>query len=414
MSSLRLSHLLQQFYRHAVPCLPVVEAESDRFLGFILRPEIDRRSADLERLHEEFTRIPAALLHEEIGEEVLHALVEKSPVPVLDELGREHDRWSKAEVFRRLAALEEHREEGRKGDRQGPLETEAEPDGVQAPTEGDWLSQLILASLPHPLLATDLNGQTLFYNETFVSRILERGPFKNTLALAERYFLEVNRNALARTYSMGPHPVDLLFVSLTELHLTVEIATLEHDRVIMGYLYIFHDPEVTGLPHEIMSRLEAGQDLDSIMEDLEAGIIASMLRRTGQNVSHAARALGVNRSTLQNKIRRLDVNERFHRKVEGPVRRMRRKGTDSVRVIPDAKSFDFNGEQSAGQETGSKQASESKAETAKKASKKSAKQSTKKSSKKAATKPAKKSSSSSSKKAAKKASASAAKRSSEP
>jgi len=339
VSSLRLSHLLQQFYRHAVPCLPVVEAEGDRFLGFILRAEIDRRASDLERLQEEFTRIPSALLHTQISDEALHALGEKSPVPVLDELGREHTRWPKSELYRRMAALEEEQ-----------LEQPVQNDSVRAEvissqSEGDWLSRLILASLPHPLLATDLNGQTLFYNETFVSRILERGPFKNTLALAERYFLEVNRNALARTYSMGPHPVDLLFVSLTELHLTVEIATLEHDRVIMGYLYIFHDPEVAGLPHEIMSRLEAGQDLDSIMEDLEAGIIASMLRRTGQNVSHAAKALGVNRSTLQNKIRRLDVNERFHRRVEGPVRRIRKKGDETLPVIPEAKAFVFDREE---------------------------------------------------------------------
>lgn len=339
MSSLRLSHLLQQFYRHAVPCLPVVEAEGDRFLGFILRAEIDRRASDLERLQEEFTRIPSALLHAQIGDEALHALGEKSPVPVLDELGREHTRWPKSELYRRMAALEEEQRE--QPVQSGSLSAEV----VSAQSEGDWLSQLILASLPHPLLATDLNGQTLFYNETFVSRILERGPFKNTLALAERYFLEVNRNALARTYSTGPHPVDLLFVSLTELHLTVEIATLEHDRVIMGYLYIFHDPEVAGLPHEIMSRLEAGQDLDSIMEDLEAGIIASMLRRTGQNVSHAAKALGVNRSTLQNKIRRLDVNERFHRRVEGPVRRIRKKGEETLPVIPEAKAFVFDREE---------------------------------------------------------------------
>ncbi|MBW7858523.1 MAG: hypothetical protein H3C43_09595, partial [Leptonema sp. (in: Bacteria)] len=214
--------------------------------------------------------------------------------------------------------------------------------GVVPISEDDWLSQLILSSIPQPLLATDLNGSTLFYNENFVDRILERGPFKNTLAIAEKYFLEVNRNALAQTYSMGPHPTDLLFITLTELHLTVQIATLEMDRVIIGYLYIFHDPEVAGLPHEIMSRLEAGLDLDSIMQDLESGIIASMLRRTGQNVSHAAKALRINRSTLQNKIRRLDVNQRFHRKVEGPVRRIRKKDADAIPAISDASGFEFD------------------------------------------------------------------------
>ncbi|PKL32813.1 MAG: hypothetical protein CVV45_10765, partial [Spirochaetae bacterium HGW-Spirochaetae-10] len=67
--------------------------------------------------------------------------------------------------------------------------------------------------------------------------------------------------------------------------------------------------------------------------------------RTGQNVSHAAKALGVNRSTLQNKILRLDVNERFHRRVEGPVRRIRKKGDETLPVIPDAKAFVFDREE---------------------------------------------------------------------
>lgn len=339
MSSLRLAHLLQHFYRHSIPCLPVMDGH-EQLIGFVYRSDIDRFGADLDRLQQEHSQIPEWLVRADLAEDALSLLVEKAPVPVLDLQGREAVRWNRTDLYRRIAEFEEHR-------RAHPV-VEAAP--VAAPTEreteGDWLSRLVLGCIPHPLLATDLNGRTLFYNENFIKRILERGPFKNTLALAESYFLEVNRNALARTYSAGPHPVDLLFVSLPDLHLTLEIATLERDRSVMGYLYLFHDPEVAGLPHEITSRLEAGMDLDSIMEDMEAGIIASMLRRTGQNVSHAAKALGVNRSTLQNKIRRLDLSTRFHRKVDGPVRRIRRSRAmleeERSGMIPPG-DFDFDG-----------------------------------------------------------------------
>lgn len=291
-------------------------------IGFIYRSDIDRSGADLERLQQEHSRIPEWLLRTDVAEDVLAVLVEKAPVPVLDLQGRETERWNRSDLYRRIAEFEEIVREASATN--AGAGTPSPAPQVERETEGDWLSRLVLGCIPHPLLATDLDGHTLFYNENFIKRILERGPFKNTLALAESYFTEVNRNALARTYSAGPHPVDLLFVSLPDLHLTLEIATLERDRSVMGYLYLFHDPEVAGLPHEITSRLEAGMDLDSIMEDMEAGIIASMLRRTGQNVSHAAKALGVNRSTLQNKIRRLDLGKRFHRKVDGPVRRIRR------------------------------------------------------------------------------------------
>ena len=341
VSSLRLSHLLQHFYRNRVLSLPIVEESNQRFIGFLVRSDIDRLGADLSRLKQEHAKIPDDLLRNKISDKLLQNLAEKESIPVIDELGREIDQWTKSELYRRLATFEEEQAKTAKD-----FESQSEPvtssTGVTSMNEDDWLSQLILSSIPQPLLATDLNGTTLFYNENFVDRILERGPFKNTLAIAEKYFLEVNRNALAQTYSVGPHPTDLLFITLSELHVTVQITTLEMDRVIVGYLYIFHDPEVAGLPHEIMSRLEAGLDLDSIMQDLESGIIVSMLRRTGQNVSHAAKALRINRSTLQNKIRRLDVNQRFHRKVEGPVRRIRKKDAEAIPVISDASGVEFD------------------------------------------------------------------------
>ncbi|MBW7859325.1 MAG: hypothetical protein H3C43_13775, partial [Leptonema sp. (in: Bacteria)] len=38
---------------------------------------------------------------------MLQNLVEKESIPVIDELGREIDQWTKAEFYRRLATFEE-------------------------------------------------------------------------------------------------------------------------------------------------------------------------------------------------------------------------------------------------------------------------------------------------------------------
>tara|TARA_Y100001937_G_scaffold95450_1_gene129670 strand:+ start:78714 stop:80009 length:1296 start_codon:yes stop_codon:yes gene_type:complete len=315
VTRVRPLEIIRFFYSTSLDHIPLVQDLSGELEGYLSRDLINRQLSDLQRAHLEYDSIPADWVDADISREDLLKLSSQCPVPVLNRAGQKKSDWSDTELLRHASDLKERRstESAKTGPVIDPL-----------PESSDqWFARLVLAAIPHPILATDLNGHALFYNEGFQQRVLHRDFFHNNLALAESYFLELTRGLLARVYSEGPHPADLLFASIPELSISVEITTIHRESQVSGYLYIFQDPELSGIPHEVLSRLERQMSLDEIMEELEAGIIASMLRRNGQNISHAAQALRINRSTLQNKIKRLKVNERFARKIDGPVRRVR-------------------------------------------------------------------------------------------
>ncbi|MBR33128.1 MAG: hypothetical protein CMN77_17655 [Spirochaetaceae bacterium] len=315
MTRVRPLEIIRFFYSTSLDHIPLVRDLDGRLEGYLSRNLLNRELSDLERAQAEYESVPEAWVRPDIDREELLKLSSQCPVPVVNRAGLKKTEWQDTELLRNASELKERkaREEAEAAEVINP-----EPE-----TSDQWFARLVLAAIPHPILATDLNGHALFYNEGFQQRVLERDFFHKNLALAESYFLELTRGLLARVYSEGPHPTDLLFASIPELSISVEITTIHREQQVSGYLYIFQDPELSGIPHEVLSRLERGMSLDEIMEELEAGIIASMLRRNGQNVSHAAQALRINRSTLQNKIKRLKVNERYARKVDGPVRRVR-------------------------------------------------------------------------------------------
>lgn len=322
MTRVRPLEIIRFFYSSSLDHIPLVRDLDGQLEGYLSRDLLNRELSDLQRAQSDFDSVPESWVQKDIGREDLLRLSSQCPVPVINRAGQKKTEWQDTELLRHASELKERRAQEAAAQSEDQL-INAEPE-----SSDQWFARLVLAAIPHPILATDLNGHALFYNEGFQQRVLQRDFFHKNLALAESYFLELTRGLLARVYSEGPHPTDLLFASIPELSISVEITTIHREQQISGYLYIFQDPELSGIPHEVLSRLERGMSLDDIMEELEAGIIASMLRRNGQNVSHAAQALRINRSTLQNKIKRLKVNERFARTVDGPVRRVRNSKPD--------------------------------------------------------------------------------------
>ncbi len=191
---------------------------------------------------------------------------------------------------------------------------------------GDWLSRVVLSGFPHPLFATDLKGKTIFYNEAFEAGILVLPVLRNSLRQAETYFLDLTRELLARSLQKTGGQDGPLRARLPEMQMALEIATLENEGRVMGYLYIFRDLVWTGLQYELRDMLAAGIGLDGVVDEIEGALIYQVLKEHGQNVSHAAQALKVKRSTLQNKIKRLQIDEKYDRRVDGPIRRKRRPG----------------------------------------------------------------------------------------
>ena len=375
-----LPRLLKTFYRTGLNCLPVF-ADTDRqdaavtpgdleLVGFALRSELDQFMADLDRARGDFGEIPPEILvRDRVPAEAMPGLQNRAEIPVIDLRGEQLANWSEARFLKALAAFRESRGVPAPGDahaasaggrraladgrgaRNAPMTFTARADAggkstgkgaagsaeasenIRGPGDGAgssganrWLGEILLAAMPYALFATDLQGNTLFYNSRFEEAILTKRALKNSIRLAESFLLELTRTLLARSFEEDPlrKQRNALTTYHEDLDVRVRVQNLEQDGRIQGYLYIFLEPGAGELFHELADRIGRGQGLEDVMDDVEGRFIYLMLERHGQNVSHTARALKIKRSTLQNKIKRLRIDERYNRRIEGPVRRHRR------------------------------------------------------------------------------------------
>ena len=332
---------LRVFYRTRLRFLPLVDESAlgeDRersgytgsLVGFLVRERLDSEMADLGRARRELDRIPEDLIARgSLPDDLIPHLTAVDPLPVLNLYGEQVASWQPTGTLRAIAVFRDRERE--RLERGGTTDV-AIPAQVALPaTKADarsWLTELILAELHFPLFVTDVEGKTMFFNSSFEAFVLSRKELKNSIRLAEQYFLELTRNLLAQRYSTGSiseSAEDFLLRSrLSQLGMNVEVRPLSSGKGLAGYLYVFRPPAEQGMYEEALAMLESGLDLPRAMEQLEGGLIAAVLERSGHNVSHAAKALGIKRTTLQNKIKRLGVSEQYERKAEGPIRRNRR------------------------------------------------------------------------------------------
>lgn len=346
--------LLKAFYRSGLAYLPVTlspEAGQRELAlkGFLSRPLLDRLMTDLERAESRTDRIPDELLvTHPLPDDLLASLRRSGATPVLNENGEQIAAWDEAELLRAVAKFREAH-----GDRLSP---DASSAGKAAGAAGKkaaaggraradeaggsrWLGELILAALPSPMLALDLKGATLFYNDRFESAVLRKERLKNSIRLAETYFLELTRALLARSFEEDPQRKfhRALAAHIRELDLFVRVLNLEQDGRITGYLYVFSEPGEGGVNEELLARIAEGAGLEAAIDELESVAIRAALEKHGFNVSHAAAYLKIKRSTLQNKIKRLKIEERFGARSKGPIRRNRRTRADRERTKPPGK-----------------------------------------------------------------------------
>ena len=328
---------------------PTAAREPAVLAGFLSRKLLDRQAADLERITEQHTRLPEELLiRDRVPADLIGTLGQAESIPLLDMSGREIRAWTSAEFLAAFSSYQTRLKErlGEEAAAEEQAVTEEQAAAQTAAAGGDWLSRMVLGGFPHPLFASDLEGKTLFYNEAFEGGVLAQPTLKNSLRVAEKYFLELTRELLARSLQTGPNRDGTpLRTRLPHMQLGVEVATLEKDGRVMGYLYIFRDLVWTGLQYELQDMLAAGQGLDDIIDEIESALIYSALKHQGQNISHAAQMLKVKRSTLQNKMKRLKIDEKYDRRVEGPIRRKRR-ATGATPEVHDAPPVDLPAGQS--------------------------------------------------------------------
>ncbi|TGK97051.1 transcriptional regulator [Leptospira brenneri] len=313
----------ESLYRHFLLTrathLPVISEEGE-LLGLLSKDRVHRELSDLGREREDLDEIPVEILETELHENLLLFFKESTQIPVIGLDGEKKDNWDKPRFLAAFTRLDTSQVRDPKLEEiESKLEKKREnADSVQ------WFMELILSHFPDGLLATDVNGATVFYNETFENEILTKPLFRDSLQLAEKYLHNLNREVLAaylkeHDLSLGKDAdTNVLYTNLTDLRLTLRIITLKKEKKVFGFLYHFSpssfanptgngDLEFPNLGEAFRSKLP----LESVLEEMEAHYIHKSLKRNSNNISHTATELGVPRTTLQNRIRFLKLSERF-------------------------------------------------------------------------------------------------------
>lgn len=179
-----------------------------------------------------------------------------------------------------------------------------------------WFMELILQNLPDGLLATNLEGNSIFYNETFEQNILPKKYFRDSIVQAERLLKEMSKNLLADYLKSNELRLDgntpfSLQTYITELECNVRIIVLKQGSKIVGYLYHFITPRaVLGRQNESGLEFPSVSDaffqklpLETMLKEVESAFIFHSLKANQDNISHTALQLGIPRTTLQNRIK---------------------------------------------------------------------------------------------------------------
>nr|WP_275067275.1 helix-turn-helix domain-containing protein [Leptospira bandrabouensis] len=276
--------------------------------------------SDLGREREDLDEIPLEILERELHENLILYFKESPQIPVIGLDGEKKDNWDKP---RFLAAFSKLDSANIRDPKLEEIESKLEKKKDNADSV-QWFMELILSHFPDGLLATDVTGATVFYNETFENDILTKPLFRDSLQLAEKYLHNLNREVLA-TYlkehdlSLGKDAdTSVLHTNITELRTNLRIITLKKEKKVVGFLYHFspslfsqslgnRDSEFPNLEEAFLSKLP----LETVLEEMESHYIHKSLKRNSNNISHTATELGVPRTTLQNRIRFLKLSERF-------------------------------------------------------------------------------------------------------
>ncbi|EMJ97069.1 CBS domain-containing protein [Leptospira alstonii] len=305
--------------------LPVVD-ESGELIGLLSRKLIQMEMADLSSSEREYSQLPESFLETTMPESFFQYFQRQKSIPVLFKTGEKKEEWDKVQLLAGLSKLAVAQKP--------PVSSSSEKKQEQELSSRFWFMELILQNFPDGLLATDLEGNSVFYNETFEQNILPKKYFRDSILQAERLLKEMSKNLLADYLKSNELRLDgnlpfSLQTYRTELECNVRIIVLKQDSKIAGYLYHFVTPRaVLGRQDESGLEFPSVQDaffqklpLETMLKEIESAFIFHSLKANQDNISHTALQLGVPRTTLQNRIKFLDLQNRYALSKENPIPR---------------------------------------------------------------------------------------------
>ncbi|MDX1959136.1 MAG: transcriptional regulator [Leptospiraceae bacterium] len=326
---------VESFYKHflltPVSHIPVVDLQGN-ILGLLSKSKVSAEMADLALSGIEYEVIPEHFLEYEINEGILYYFQSNRNIPVLSQESKRVELWDKPRFLAEFSRLSDINKE-RKLEEVSVEEIPEEPNSKMLIYK---FMELILRNFPDALFATDKDGHTTFYNEKFETQVLTKSLFKDSITLAEKYFQEVNRDLISEYYknveaedTSVPKTAPILQAYISGIKLFVRVITLKNEDKVIGFLYHFSEPKTksnTGDYRYFPSLDEAFEmnvQLNDIMNDVEASFIFQTYKKNHDNISHTASALGIPRSTLQNRIKFLGITEILSRDAQIPIPRNR-------------------------------------------------------------------------------------------
>jgi len=314
VTGVNLTEILRIFYSTGAAALPVVTEDSAsefRLIGFITRKDLDREFSDIKRTNNNYNIIPEHLIRQ-IGEiSHFHEFFKQSNIiPILTQNGELQPGWTERELLLALSSMGTVSEK-KETDTININEPESDKSEHNSSSPDSWLAKLLLSGISHPLFASGLRGETLFYNQSFEKEILNHVFFNNSISNLELYFLELTRDILAR-HAMKGLSTEKLTAASSQIPYIMDITTLEENKKVLGYLYIFRNSDQ--VIEEISALAVESKQYKFILDGVESRIIIKTLENNQYNISHTSDDLNIKRSTLQNRIKLLDLEETIQSK----------------------------------------------------------------------------------------------------
>ena len=308
-------------------------------IGLLSRDKISREMADLDSSGVEYETIPEHLLSYEITDSIIKYFQNHRTIPVLNIYAQRVDTWEKPRFLAECSDLLNKKS----SEKPSIIQEKNEPQSSESANKMliYKYSELILQNFPDALFSTDKDGNTTFYNEKFEKHVLAKHIFRDSITLAEKYFKELNRDLISEYLksveldesSNTQFPV--LQAYIKNIDFTVRIVTLKGDDKVLGFLYHLSEPTKSEIiPDEIISKssdfisieeaFEEEYSLNQLLKEVEAGYILKSFKKNHENISHTANALGIPRSTLQNRIKYLELSDKLGRDPESPIPRLKK------------------------------------------------------------------------------------------
>ncbi|PJE00545.1 MAG: transcriptional regulator [Leptospira sp.] len=345
---MRFASLYKHFMLSPASHLPVL-AEDKSLLGFLSKEKLQIEMADLARSSLDIEEIPHELIELDISENLLSYFNAHSKIPVIDSQGVRFESWDKPRLLAEYTKLVGSKSSQSVGEGISNFENEsrenlensnsfAKEEIKNSKNPVQWFTQLILESFSDPLFATDLEGNSVFYNDRFEKEILSQQFFRDSVSFAERYLRDLNKDLFASFLKANNLDMNasqengrVLQTILAKIGYMVRVVSLTQSDKLVGYLYHFillkqsiQDSNSEGIVFPSLEEALANKlPIELVLKETESYYIYQSLLRNKRNVSHTAHELGVPRSTLQNRIRFLDIDKRFQDKKQTPVPRKR-------------------------------------------------------------------------------------------